>query len=282
MWEKTAEIISSFFIDNAPNFSKETARSYSISLRQFFRFAKLEYDQVKADTIRHWLITFSDQGLKPRTVALKFAALKSFYNYCMEEGLVEHNPTINIKKPKFDSSPSTVYLNMRELALLREHTKDKVRERAIIETLYATGMRIKELVNLKLEDIDWESRRILVTDGKGNKRRYVLFNIECAIRLEAYLKQRKIDSPYLFPNHRGEPISQQLVQKIFRDLSDELGFKVTPHTLRRTFGAHLAERDVPKIYIQQLLGHTNINTTRIYTELNQEARKRKYESYEVI
>lgn len=164
--------------------------------------------------------------------------------------------------------------------MLQEYTKNDPRDRAIIETLYATGVRVSELLHIKLEDIKWDTRQILIRKGKGSKARPVLFSHGCAERLKRYIETRKYNGDYLFSNKRGQPISRQLVQRKFREYSETLGFKVSPHTLRHTFAATLAEKGMDFLYIQELLGHSNINSTRIYTRLMNHERKKQYDQYQ--
>jgi site-specific recombinase XerD len=273
------EMQESFFRDQQARFSSETMRSYKIALNQFFSFCHKNYDEVKAKDIRDWLASMTKEGLKPRSIQLKLSAIKSFYQYCMEENKLKQNPTARIKTPqKEDSLP--YYLDKRQLALLQELTKDNPRERAIVETLYTTGVRISELLNIRLEDIKWDSRQIWVREGKGNKERFVLFTHECAERIKAYLSNRKENNEYLFASPRGGALSRCYIEQLFREYSEQLGFRVTPHTLRHTFAAYLAEKGMDFTYIQELLGHSNINSTRIYTRLKQHDRKKQYDRYQ--
>lgn len=272
-------MVESFIRDYENRFSSETIRSYRLSLKQFFAFVEKDFKCVKATNVRAWLAYMEEEGLKPRSIHLKLSALKSFYNYCLEENKIKINPTRTVHTPKKDDS-LPYYLSKRQLALLQEHTKDNPRERAIVETLYATGVRISELLDMKLENIKWENKQIWVRKGKGNKERYVLFTHECAERLNYYLKTRNIESDYLFCNQRGQPLSRVFVEKKFQEYSKELGFRVVPHTMRHTFAAHLAEKNMPQSFIQELLGHVNINSTRIYTRLREHARKKQYDRYQ--
>lgn len=274
------EAQQAFFNDHHARFSSETTRGYRIALTQFFAFCKKDYEHVKAADIRAWLATMEEKGLKPRSIHLKLAALKSFYNYCMEESKVKKNPTLTVSTPKIDDS-LPYYLSKREIALLQELTRQKPRDRAIVETLYATGVRISELLQIKLEDVKWDSRQIWIRKGKGNKERFVLFSNDCAVRLKTYLEQRGKESDYLFSNCRGGPLSRVFVEQQFRFFSEELGFKVKPHTMRHTFAAHLAEKGMKFAYIQDLLGHANINSTRIYTRLMNHSRKKQYDQYQI-
>lgn len=275
--EKTFNMIEFFFKDNQARFSPDTVRGYEIALRQFFDFKQIAYDCIKRTDIREWYASLDKEELMPRTIRIKLAAIRSFYKYLMEENLIKKNPTLNIELPKIDDS-LPAYLDKTQLALLMELVKDNQRERTIVEVLYATGVRISELLNIKKSDIKWDTREIWIRKGKGNKERFVLFTPECSERLKQYLRNSDIDSQYIFPNKWGKPLSRSWIEELFRGYSKEVGFKVTPHLLRHTFAAHLFEKGMPLSYIQELLGHVSINTTRIYTRQNNKARKAKYDS----
>lgn len=274
-----SEAQESFFNDYQVRFSSETNRGYKIALNQFFLFCEKDYDVVKPSDVRAWLAQMEEKGLKPNSIHLKLSASKSFYRYCMEENRVIKNPTLTIHTPQKDDS-LPYYLSKQEVALLQELTRNDVRNRAIVETLYTTGVRISELLNIKLEDVKWETRQIWIRKGKGNKERFVLFTHECAVRLKIYLDLRQKDSEFLISNQRGGKLSRIFVQKQFQAYSEALGFKVKPHTMRHTFAAHLAEKKMRQSYIQELLGHVNINSTRIYTRLMEHARKKQYDQYQ--
>ena len=274
------ELQELFLKEHHAYFSSETLRTYRRSLKQFFLFCGKGFAEVKASDIRSWLASMEEKGLKQRSIHLKLSALKSFYKYCLEENKLQKNPTLTVTAPKIDDS-LPYYLNKRQVALLQELTKMNLRERAIVETLYATGVRISELLGIKIEDVKWDTRQIWIRKGKGNKERFVLFTYDCAERLKSYLDTRQVESVYLFSNHRGGHLSRTFVELKFQEYSAELGFKVVPHTLRHTFAAHLAEKNMPQSHIQELLGHVNINSTRIYTRLMEHARKKQYDRYQL-
>ena len=280
--ERTQNVIDLFFKDNEARFAKETTRAYRAAMKQFFTQCNKQYDEVRVKDIRAWLSYLDECGLKPRSIHLKLASLKSFYRYCLEENLINKVPTTNIDPPKLEDS-LPFYLSKQVLAQLMEITKDDLRDRALIESLYTTGVRISELLNIKLDDIKWDTRQIWIRKGKGNKERFVLFSTECAVRLKKYLDTRTVRSPYLFANEKGNPLSRSWAELKFRVFTKGLNMehRITPHTLRHTFAAHLAEKDMPQSYIQELLGHVNINTTRIYTRLNTKARKIQYDTYQI-
>lgn len=259
--------------------SPETIRCYRIALTQFFNFLQKEYDKVKSSDIRLWLISLEEQHLKPKSILTKLAAVKAFYHYCLEENLLKKNPTLSINSPKLDDSLPK-FLTKRQMALLQELTKNNIRDRAIIETLFATGVRVSELLNIKIEDIKWETRQIWIRNGKGKKERFVLFTYECREWLQAYLNVRTIENEYLFGSPRGGKLSIVLIDRNFREFSDKLGFKVTPHMLRHTFATYLARKNMSQSFIQELLGHVNINTTSIYTRLTDAERKKQYDQFQ--
>lgn len=279
--KRTHKTIENFFKDNASRFAKETVLKYKQSLRQFFNFCPKEFDEVKAVDIRSWLSALNEAGQKPGTIRTRLVSLRSFYQYCLEENLIQKNPTLNIDWPKKEES-TPIYLGKNEMAQLMEVAKNHPRDRTVMETLYATGVRANELLNIQLPDIKWDTRQIWIRKGKGNKDRFVLFTTECAERLKEYLANRHIESPYLFANRRGEPLSRAWLQKMFFRYAKKLhlGHRFSPHIMRHTFAAHLAEKDMPQSYIQELLGHVNINSTRIYTRLNAKDRKTQYDSYQ--
>ncbi|UZJ79569.1 site-specific tyrosine recombinase/integron integrase [Fictibacillus sp. KU28468] len=273
------EIQQNFFDDHQVRFSPETIRSYKIALTQFFSYCdEKKYEEIKAMDIRAWLASLEEQGLKPRTIHLKLSAVKSFYRYCLEENIIKKNPAVSVQTPQKDDS-LPYYLSKRQVELLKELTKENPRDRAIVEALFATGVRISELLQIRHEDIKWDTRQIWIRKGKGNKERFVFFTHDCSERLKAYIQQQKRKSIYLFPNNRGGCLSRTFVEQRFQIFSKELGFRVVPHTMRHTFAAHLAEKSMPQSYIQELLGHADINSTRIYTRLMEHARKKIYDRF---
>jgi site-specific recombinase XerD len=131
------DVLASFFEDHQSRFSKETIRSYRLSLKQFFGFCRKNYNEVKASDIRAWLASMEEKGLKKRSIHIKLSGLKSFYQYCMEENLLKKNPLLTVKTPKKDDV-LPYYLSRRQLAQLQELTRNDYQFRPIIETLYST------------------------------------------------------------------------------------------------------------------------------------------------
>ena len=287
MWQRydlgrTRTVILHYLLDNERRLVKHTIDTYLLSYQQFFEACKLDYDEVTAKDIWAWLSTLNDQGYKISTLRFKLMSLKSFYLYCMEEGLLSKNPTLTIPLPTIRDYENSIvkFIEKSTVTSLMELTRGKLMEQAIIATLYATGVRISELVHIQLADIDWDSRRILIRQGKGKKDRFVLFTIECAERLKAYTSTH--GGPYLFSVSRNRPLSSEWVRKRFRGytLALKVDHPITPHTLRHTFASRLAQKKMPLEGIQELLGHEDIRTTQYYAQLNSIATKSQYDYYQ--
>lgn len=274
----TEDRIKQFLKEYGFRLAGNTLENYQFAVEKFFEFIQKEYNQIKARDVRLWLEELNKKGFKTGTIRNRISGLRLFFKYCMEDNLIKKDPMENVDIPKLDDSlPS--YLNLEQLNQLRELTKSNPIHRVIVETLYTTGVRICELVTLKLEDINWELRLIDIKKGKGNKERMVPFNYQCEQRLRDYLNKRVSNSPYLFINTKGRPYNIRTVQHHFERFSKILELKITPHTLRHTFAAHLAEKGMPLVAIQTLLGHDNIRETRIYARLCAQARKKVYDRY---
>lgn len=264
-----SEAQQSFFYDIQIRFSSETIRGYKISLKQFFVFCEKNYDVVKPTDVQAWIAHMEEKGLKTKTIYLKLAALKSFYLYCVEENTVTNNPTLITYSIKRDDLLPH-YLTQSEVKRLLELEKNEVKEQAIVETLYSTGLRLRELLNIKLVDVNWEKRQISIRQGKRDRNRFVYFTNGMAERLKAYLELRQEDSEYLFSNQRGEMLSRNFVENRFKAYSKALEFRVTPHSMRHTFAARLAQKNAPQIFIQELLGLVTYNRNRIYNRQEEE------------
>lgn len=277
MKKRTRELIKQYILEHQIKYSSVTLRKYTSDFREFFSFFKGEYDCVTAKDIRNWILRLESIGLSASTRNEKLSALKSLYRYCVEEVLVESNPAAVLclaKLPKL----RPYYLDKEQLSQLRDVSKDEARDRAFVETLYATGVRVSELTNIKLIDIDWDLRTIVIRKGKDKKDRVVLFTPLCAQCLKEYLSLLKSESPFLFPGYKAG-LTPTEIRRSFRSFSKKLGNRVTPHVMRHTFAAHLAEKGMPLECIQDLLGHDKIKNTKIYSCLYAKARKKKYEYF---
>ncbi|OWZ83379.1 tyrosine-type recombinase/integrase [Natranaerobius trueperi] len=263
--QSNQDVIDRFLFDNQNKLSELTVKAYKTMFNQFFSFISKRFDEVKPNDIRAWLSHLDSLERGTSTKRNKLSYLKNFYNYCYEEGLIERDPAKNILKPK-KKPPLPQYLKIDQLEKLRQAPKNKF-QKAMIETFYDTGVRASEFLNIKLLDINWANREILITNGKGKRQRVVLFTEYCKELLKDYLNDREDHSPYLFINTLGEPLGYHILTYNFLEFTEFCSFKVTPLILRHTFASHLLLKGMPIRAIQSLLGHEKIENTEVYTRL---------------
>jgi integrase/recombinase XerC len=266
-------------LDRERNASPHTVRAYGEDLQQFARHARedLGRDARPQDVdhllIRAFLARLRREGLKTTSAARKLATLRTFFRYLCREGIIDRNPARALLSPRLEKRVPT-YLDERDVALLVEMPGEglpAVRGRAILEMLYATGVRCSELVGLDLEEIDRVDRSIRVL-GKGRKERIVPFGTRASAALEAYLALRTAPAgtEAVFLNGRGSRLTDRSVRTLVgqRVKAVALARKVSPHTLRHSFATHLLERGADLRAIQELLGHASLSTTQRYTQVN--------------
>ena len=276
--------------------SKATLKAYDIDLKQFYTFIAREYGSLKINEINKYHIKGYVQSVstkKKKTTKRKIATLKAMFNFLEFEEEIEINPfrkvRINIKEPKnlpvvlslneIESILKLAYKKLNEINKVDSfYYKQTLRDVAIIELLFATGVRVSELCNLKIKNICKEYSHIIV-NGKGNKQRIIgISNIQTRQVLRKYNQQFQgqiNEIGYFFINRIGKKISEQSVRFSLKKYCSELNLtkKVTPHVFRHSFATLLLEEDVDIRYIQNLLGHSSINVTQIYTHVSSKKQK---------
>ena len=266
-------------LDRERNASPHTVRAYGEDLAQFARHVRAELGRdgrpqdVDHLLIRAFLARLHRQGLKSVSAARKLAA-RTFFGYLCREGVLDRNPARSLLSPRLEKRVPT-HLDESDVALLVEMPGDGAaafRGRAILELLYATGIRCSELVGLDLGEIDRSSRMIRVL-GKGRKERIVPFGGRAGAAIDAYLPVRSQARPRtdaLFINARGGRLTDRSVRLLVaqRVKAVALARRVSPHTLRHSFATHLLERGADLRAIQELLGHASLSTTQRYTHVN--------------
>lgn len=262
--------------------SDNSIKSYDFDLILFKKF--LDLNQIKdtplnckSETIKNYLYkNLSDK--KSRSQARSISALKSFFNYLVFEGLIKDSPISNIEAPKLERKLPEVLTEDEINQLIKSVDLNHVfgqRNKTIIEVLYGTGIRVSELVNLKLSNIFFRES-ILKVNGKGDKERFVPLGKIASTEIKTYINIRdrmKIDSKntdILFINRYGRKLTRSMIFKIIKDASKsiELEKKISPHTLRHSFATHLLKNGADLRTIQLILGHESITTTEIYTHLD--------------
>lgn len=266
--------------------SPNTLQAYRRDLCQFRDWLKKEFLQVDSALIGNYLATLREKGNKSRTLNRKLSVVRMFYKFLYTEGKIDHNPVEGVSSPRLGRKiPS--FLSEKEVeALLEAPSVDEQygsRDRAILEVVYGAGLRISELVNLNLTDLNLKGGWVKVL-GKGSKERIVPLGREACRWVRIYLRKRRIettDKLSLFCNRYGKRLSRQACWKIIKKYSQKSGItkKISPHTLRHSFATHLLSRDADLRFVQELLGHTNISTTQIYTHITQERLKKVYKKY---
>jgi integrase/recombinase XerD len=264
--------------------SVNTTAAYRTDLEQFGIFVRergqADWQAVSHDDILAFLLFLRERRYANSTVARRTAAVKSFYAFLTTEGLVPGDPTAQIDSPKVDRylpkalSPHQVD-DLLELPL-RQPTPERLRDKAMLELLYATGMRVSELVALNMRDLNMEAECVRCV-GKGGRERILPISGSATTALEEYLDiartqlargtSQKIEA--LFLNHRGKRLTRQGFWLILKGYAEELGLgDLTPHTLRHSFAAHMISGGADIRSVQALLGHASVSTTQIYTQLN--------------
>ena len=260
--------------------SKNTIQSYESDIYQLYQWnlsknKKRMTEIKKSDTSQYISYLFS-QNLKSSSVNRKISSLKTFFNFLLKKKLIKANPFAEqimpkkpISLPKSISEDDVVKL----LGAPKVDTVIGLRDRAMLELLYASGVRISELVNIKYSDLDLE-RNIMKVFGKGSKERLVPFGEDASQWISAYIDQRKKNKElasikYIFLNNRGSKISRHAFWHRLKEYCLEIGLKndISPHTLRHAFATHLLNRGADLRSVQVLLGHSDLSTTQIYTHI---------------
>lgn len=265
-------------------FSDHTLKAYHDDLVQFNRFLaqeQLALTAFKYLDARNYLQALYDMGLQRTTVSRKISTLRSFYAFWMtqEEGIV--NPFVQLVHPKKERYLPTFFYTEEMEALFQTVMHDPhkgLRDRVILELFYATGIRVSELVSLKVEDVDLEMCWIKVL-GKGGKERIVPFGEFCRQSIEQYLVEfapiQNVQHPYLITNLKGQPITERGVRYVLNDIVKRTAgvTSIHPHKLRHTFATHMLNEGADLRTVQSLLGHVNLSTTGRYTHVtNQQLR----------
>ena len=261
-------------------FSSNTVNSYVRDLEEFNSFLESEYiKHVTYKDIRSYLAHMYNKKYSSRTISRKLSAIRSFYKYEVNKGVIRDNPCLLISNPKVEKKWPN-YLSYNEIETMLEvpdtFKNNSLRDKLIIEILYSTGIRVSELVNIKVKDIDFYNNQILIL-GKGNKERYVIFGNTLKDMLKEYISI-KSDSEYLITNKYNKKMSTRSIEEIVKKIVkiDGIKNKVTPHTIRHTFATHMLNEGADLRVVQELLGHENLKTTEVYTHVSNERLRSVY------
>ena len=276
------------YIDLEKNYSNYTLINYKDDLSFYLDFLNKEnIDVLDSDykVIRNYLSYMYNKKYSSKTISRHISSLRSFYKYMLKENYIVKNPMTLISNPKQESKlPHFLYYNELEtiLNIPDKSTPLGQRDSVILELLYSTGIRVSELVNIKLKDINLSTRKIRIL-GKGNKERIVLYGEYLKNLLDIYLndgreKLVKNNQEYLVLNKNSSGLTTRGVRVIIDNIlkKGEIDFHISPHVLRHTFATHMLDSGADLKSVQELLGHENLSTTQIYTHVSNERLRKVY------
>ncbi len=271
------------YLHNVKKTSPNTELSYQRDLLKMMRFLqeqKVEkIGEVTETNLNSYILDLEKKGMAAATVSRNIASMKAFYLYLLKNGKVLQDPAENLKAPKVEKKIPDI-LSVTEMARLLEQPGERtakgLRDRAMLELLYATGIRVTELISLKLADINWTLDYIVCRDR--NKERIIPFGSKAKLALDKYMKQAREEllggkeCEMLFPNCSGESMSRQGFWKLLKQYVKQAGIEmeITPHTLRHSFAAHLVDNGADLHVVQEMLGHADISTTMMYAARTRE------------
>ena len=277
------------YLEYQKNYSQHTIKNYKDDLILFTCFLEQEQindlNNVTYELVRKYLKYLNEQNYKAKSIARILSSLRGLFKYAYSNKLIKSNPMTLIATPKIEKKLPK-YLEYNEVEKLLEAPNLKtdlgIRDYVILEILYSTGIRVSELVNIKVSDIDIHNKEIRIL-GKGNKERIVLFGNVLKDKLELYLNNSYDNfniknSPYLLLNKHGDKINDREIRTIVDNNMQIAGInkKISPHTLRHTFATHMLNGGADIKTVSELLGHESISTTTIYTHLSNEQLKKVY------
>lgn len=270
------------YLEIEKNYSQHTILNYRLDLEGFKNFlGAVDLERVDYLVLRKYLASLKEKNLTNRTVNRHLSSLRSFFRFLIREGYLKTNPILSISSPKQEKH-LPAFLTEEEVSRLIDSVipKDErgLRDRAVLETFYSTGMRISELAGLDAEEVDFIGGIVKVM-GKGKKERILPIGDQAISAIRAYLDKRRKQADALFLNKGGRRISTRGIRNIVQKYIRLAGIKqgVSPHTLRHSFATHLLNRGADLRSVQELLGHVNLSTTQIYTHLTTERLKSVYD-----
>ncbi|PIR93859.1 integrase [Candidatus Falkowbacteria bacterium CG10_big_fil_rev_8_21_14_0_10_39_11] len=249
------------------NYSRKTISAYCLAIKDFLLFFNQEISTLGANNMKQYLLHLHDKGYSPQTISLKANAINFLYTQ-----IIKKDGYIKIRHPK-RSKKLPLVLSRNEITLLLQQTPNP-KHKLMIEIAYSSGLRVSEVVNLKVADLDLDELTVLVRQAKGNKDRLTVLSEKLVPRLRNFLFDRD-GQYYVFESNRGGKLSIESLQKTFQRClqKSQIAKPATFHSLRHSFATHLLENGVDIRYVQKLLGHQNIRTTQLYTQVTNPALK---------
>lgn len=276
------------FLENDKKLSENTLQSYKRDLKQFRNYleaCELHYNRVKEDDIKDYIRELQEEGKKASSISRCIASIRSFYQFVLKNRKVKADPTANIQSPKIEKRVPSV-LTSKEVELLLDQPKDVdlkgIRDKAMLEFAYATGMRVTEIISLNMEDVNLEEG--YVTCKHGNKQRNIPLGTMSLKALKEYVEEARDilvkteGEQALFVNINGTRLTRQGFWKIIKYYKEQAHITkdITPHVLRHSFATHLLQNGADLKAIQTMLGHSDISSTQVYMQFQDEGLKNVY------
>ena len=274
------------YLSSEKRFSEHTIKSYTTDLKQFTSFLLSEFQiideihEISFQIIRTWIASLLEKGINPRSVNRKISTLKTYFKFLIREGELIENPMMKVVAPK-SKKRLPIFIEEDQIAsLLNEVQFEKgfvgQRNKLIIELFYVTGIRLSELINIKISDVDFNNQSIKVL-GKRNKERIIPLSSNVVNDLNLFIKSNK-QNKYLFTNLEGNKLYNKLVYRLVNKYIGEISSvnKKSPHILRHTFATHMLNNGADINAIKELLGHANLSATQVYTHNTIEKLKTVY------
>ena len=278
------------FLENDKKLSDNTLQSYKRDLKQFKRYieaCEINYNHVKEEDIKDYIKELQEEGKKASSISRCIASIRSFYQFVLKRKKIKVDPTANIQSPKIEKRVPSV-LTSKEVELLLDQPKDVdlkgTRDKAMLEFAYATGMRVTEIISLNIDDVNLEEG--YVTCKTGNKQRTIPLGTMSLNALKEYVDDardvliKNDDEKALFVNINGGRLTRQGFWKIIKYYKEQAHITkdITPHVLRHSFATHLLQNGADLKAIQTMLGHSDISSTQVYMQFQDESLKNVYKS----
>ena len=270
------------YLHNVKQSSANTQMSYQRDLKKFVAFCEnrgiTSVQKLRAQDLEAYVNVMGEEQFKPATVSRNIASLKAWVHFLQDEGILNEDISASLKVPKIEKKVPEI-MSMNEVGTLLEqpsgNNPKEIRDKAMLELLYATGIRVTELISLNIEDLNLQMNYITCKDGA--KERMVPFGAKARAAMLRYIEDARekmlsdADSHVLFVNCSGKAMSRQGFWKLIKHYTKKAGItaEITPHTLRHSFAAHLVENGADLKSVQEMLGHSDISTTQIYANMNQ-------------
>ena len=268
------------FLDVEKGLSQNTIDAYSRDLKDFFDFCGVELEEVQRTQINSYIRDLHEKKYSPTSIMRKIASLRGFFKWASANEIIKNNPTLTLEQPKVPQRLPKV-ISPQEIEEILNQNLNKT-EKVVVELLYGCGLRVSELVNLKINDYDLNGKYLECT-GKGSKDRIVPLGKKAITAIKNYLPEREyliqkfnLDTKNLLINDKGKIINRQEIYTFIHNHGKMINKTISPHTLRHSFATHLLENGADLRVVQELLGHSDVSTTQLYTHISKKRLKEVY------